>query len=221
MKWESELLQDNFGAAMATCLAFNRLYPESVLADQSLMTLGRGLAAKGDFAKAVDVYGQVLKLQNPISAAEAQFRIGETLQKQAEEAAKAADATNSKWGGSGLNDATDLQNRMGSAIAAYRKTFESYPESSFAAEALGKVVRHYVDTSDFAQAASLLENVFANYPDAAFLDEMLLLWAKVAYKLGDAEMSKAKLSQLLYDYPSSKYVSEAQKKLAALEGAQK
>jgi TolA-binding protein len=217
MKWESELLQDNFSAATATCLAFNRLYPESVLADQALMTLGRSLTQKGSYKDALDVYGRVLQLQNPISAAEAQFRMGETLQKQAEEAAKAADATNSKWGAGGLNDATDLQNRMGPAIAAYRKTFESYPESSFAAEALGKVVRHYVDTSDFAQAAALLENVFANYPDAAFLDEMLLLWAKVAYKMGDAEMSKAKLRQLVFDYPSSKYVSEAQKKLAALE----
>ena len=221
LKWQSELLQDNFAAATATCLAFNRLYPESVLADQALMTLGRGLAEKGEFARAVDVYGQVLKLQNPISAAEAQFRIGETLQKQAEAASAAADETNSKWGAGGLNAATALQNRMGPAIAAYRKTYESYPESAFAAEALGRVVRHYTDTEDYAQAGALLENVFANYPDAAFLDEMLMLWAKVAYKMGDAEMSKAKLRQLIFDYPASKHVGEAQKKIAALEGTQK
>jgi TolA-binding protein len=106
---------------------------------------------------------------------------------------------------------------MGGAIAAYRKTFETYPESSFAAEALGRVVRHYVDTEDFAQASALLENVFSNYPDAAYLDEMLMLWAKVAYKMGDAEMSKAKLRQLVFDYPSSKFVSDAQKKLSAME----
>jgi tetratricopeptide (TPR) repeat protein len=80
LKWESELLQDNFTAATATCLAFNRLYPESILADQALMTLGRTLAQKGQYQEAVDVYARVLQLQNPISAAEAQFRIGETLQ---------------------------------------------------------------------------------------------------------------------------------------------
>lgn len=217
LKWESELLQDNFAAATATCLAFNRLYPESVLADQALMTLGRSLTQKGAYKDAVDVYSRVLQLQNPISAAEAQFRIGETLQKQAEEASAAADESNSKWGVSGMNAATALQNRMAPAIAAYRKTYESYPESSFAAEALGRVVRHYVDTEDYAQAAALLENVFANYPDAAFLDEMLMHWAKVAYKMGDLEMSKAKLRQLVFDYPSSKHVSEAQKKLAAME----
>jgi TolA-binding protein len=159
----------------------------------------------------------VLLLQNPISAAEAQFRIGETLQKQAETASAAADETNSKWGAGGMSAATSLQNRMGPAIAAYRKTFETYPESSFAAEALGRVVRHYVDTEDFAQASSLLENVFSNYPDAAYLDEMLMLWAKVAYKMGDAEMAKAKLRQLVFDYPSSKFVGDAQKKLSAME----
>lgn len=217
LKWESELLQDNFDAATATCLAFNRLYPESVLADQALMTLGRGLSEKGQYAQAVEVYGQVLKLQNPISAAEAQFRIGETLQKQAEDAAAATDATNSKWGAGGYNPVTELQSRMGPAIAAYRATYQRYPESSFAADALGRVVRHYVDTEDFAQAAALLETVFADYPDAAFLDEMLMHWAKVAYKMGDAEMSKTKLRQLIFDYPSSTYVSEAQKKLAAME----
>lgn len=217
LKWESELLRDDFAAATATCLAFNRLYPESVLADQALMTLGRTLSQKAQYEDAVDVYSRVLQLQNPISAAEAQFRIGETLQKQAEEASEAADETNSKWGAGGLVAKTSLQSRMGGAIAAYRKTYQTYPESSYAAEALGRVVRFYVDTEDFAQAAALLENVFADYPDAAFLDEMLLHWAKVAYKMGDVEMSKAKLRQLVFDYPGSKHVAEAQKKLAAME----
>ena len=104
-------------------------------------------------------------------------------------------------------------------LVAVDELFEDagLPSRQYAAEALGRVVRHYTDTEDYAQAGALLENVFANYPDAAFLDEMLMLWAKVAYKMGDAEMSKAKLRQLIFDYPSSKHVGEAQKKLAAME----
>ncbi|MFN5869164.1 MAG: tetratricopeptide repeat protein, partial [Akkermansiaceae bacterium] len=98
LKWESELLKNDFTSAMATCLAFNRLYPESVLADQALMTLGRSLADRGEYKQAVDVYGRVLQLENPISAAEAQFRIGEVLTKEAEELTAAADEHNSKWG---------------------------------------------------------------------------------------------------------------------------
>jgi len=217
LKWESELLKDDFDAATATCLAFNRLYPESVLADKALMTLGRSLTDKEQFEKAVDVYQRVLELENPISAAEAQFRIGETLQKRAVDSIEKADAHNSKWGRAGLTKATALQNAMGPAVAAFRKTYELYPESSYAAEALGRVVRHYVDTEAFAQAADLLESVFNDYPDAAFLDEMLILWANVGYRMGDNETAKSKLRKLIFDYPTSKFVTEARKKLAGLE----
>ncbi len=218
LKWEGELLKNDFTSAMATCLAFNRLYPESVLADQALMTLGRSLADRGEYKQAVEVYGRVLELENPISAAEAQFRIGEVLTKEAEDLTAAADEHNSKWGKAGLNAATALQTRMAPAINAYQKTYQTYPESSFAAEALGRVVRHYVETDSFAQAAGLLESVFDEYPDAAFLDEMLLLWANVAFRMDDTATAKAKLQQLLFDYPTSQYVAEARKRLSAFEG---
>jgi TolA-binding protein len=218
LKWESELLKDDFESASATCLAFNRLYPESVLADQALMALGRSLVDRGDYAKAVVMFGKVLQLQNPISAAEAQFRIGEALQKDAEKKAEAADAHNSKWGKLGLNKSTAVQNLMDPAIAAYRRCYDLFPESSFAAEALGRVVRHYVDTENFAQASELLQSVFKDYPDAAFLDDMLMLWANVAFRMGDNELAKAKLRQLVFDYPASEHLDEAQRKLAGLEG---
>jgi len=218
LKWESELLRDDFDSASATCLAFNRLYPESVLADQALMALGRGLVDRGDYAKAVAAFTKVLQLQNPISAAEAQFRIGEALQKDAEKKAEAADAHNSKWGKLGLNKATAVQNLMEPAMAAYRRCYGLFPESSFAAEALGRVVRHYVDTENFAQASELLQSVFKDYPDAAFLDDMLMLWANVAFRMGDSELAKAKLRQLVFDYPGSEHLEEAQRKLAGLEG---
>jgi TolA-binding protein len=188
-----------------------------VLADQALMTLGRSLTDRGEYDQAVDVYGRVLELENPISGAEAQFRTGEALAKKAEEQSEADDEHNSKWGKAGLSKETALQNRMGAAINAYRRTYERYPESSFAAEALGRVVRHYVETENFAQAADLLESVFSDYPDAAFLDEMLLLWANVGFRMGDNETAKAKLQQLIFDYPTSKHVGEARKKLAGLE----
>jgi TolA-binding protein len=221
LKWEGELIKDDFTAATTTCLAFNRLYPESVLADQALMTLGRSLVDRGDFEQAVSVYGRVLQLENPISGAEAQFRIGEALQKQAQDKIESEDAHNSKWGKAGLSKATALQNAMGGAIAAYRKTYQNYPESSFAADALGRVVRHYVDTEAFAQAADLLESVFNEYPDAEFLDEMLMLWAKVAYRMGDLAMAQTKLRQLIFDYPTSSQAGEARKMLSGLKSESK
>ena len=217
LKWESELLKDDFDSATATCLAFNRLYPESVLADQALMTLGRGLTDKGQYTQAVEVYQKVLALENPISAAEAQFRIGVALEEKAVRETEESDEHNSKWGIAGLSKATAMQNRMSPAINAYRKTFQTYPESSFAADALGRVIRHYVETDNFAQAANLLESVFADYPDAEFLDEMLLLWANVAFRMGDNNTAKAKLQQLIFDYPTSEHVADARKRIAGLE----
>ena len=213
-KWEAEFLKKDFNGATKTCKAFNEMYPESVLADQALMTLSRTLFERGDYEEAVLSYKSVLGLKNPISAAEAQFRIGEVLEKQAEESAK--DETNSKWSTEGQGK-TALQQKMGAAVRAFRDTFEKYPESPFAAQALGKVVRHYVESDDFSQASDLLERVFSDFPDAPFLDEMLMLWAKVAHRMNDMEMAVTKLRQLTFDYPSSKFNAEAKKKLAGLE----
>jgi tetratricopeptide (TPR) repeat protein len=215
LKWEAEILKDDFQAATATCQAFNRLYPQSVLADQAMMTLSHALAEKGDFAEAVASYQRVLELQNPISAAEAQFRIAEVMQKQVE--AQFKDEHGSRWTEGGRDAATAKHRAMSGAIGAYRKTYETYPESPYAAKALSEVVRFYVDTEDFAEASELLEKVFADFPDAAFLDEMLLLWAQVGFRVGDNELAEQKLRQLVFDYPSSKHVGEAQKKLAALK----
>jgi len=215
LKWESEILKENYPAATATCQAFNRLYPQSVLADQALMALSRALAEEGQFAEAVKSYQRVLALKNPISAAEAQFSVGQVLQKQVEVAF--AKEHNSRWSDKGRSAATAKQRAMGAAIAAYRKTYQTYPESAFAAKALSNVVRFYVESEDFAQASDLLEHVFSDFPDAAFLDEMLLLWAKVGFRMGDNEVARKKLRQLIFDYPSSKFVAEAQKKLNALK----
>jgi len=217
IKWECEILKEDFEAATATCQAFNRLYPQSVLADQALMALSRALVVKGDYDKAVASYKRVLALKNPVSAAEAQFRIGEVLAKKVEVAF--ADEHNSKWTSQGLDAKSAKQRAMSGAIAAYRQTYQAYPASAFAAKALQQVVRYYVDTEDFAQASDLLERAFADFPDAPFLDELLLHWAQVAYRMGDTALAKAKLQQLVFEYPSSSHVAEARKKLAALKAS--
>jgi len=218
LKWESEILKEDFVAATATCQAFNRMYPQSVLADQALMALSRTLAEQGEFAEAIASYRRVLALENPVSAAEAQYRIGEVMQRQVE--IEFADQHNSRWTQQGLSAASARQRALSGAMAAYRQTYQAYPESPFAASALRQVVTHYVQTEDFEQADDLLEQVFADFPDAPFLDEMLLMWAQVAYRMGDGEMAQAKLRQLIFDYPSSQHVDEAQRRLTALRGGE-
>lgn len=216
LKWESELLRDDYAAATAACLAFNRLFPESVLADLALMTLGRSLTEQAEFERAVEVFQKVLALENPISAAEAQFRTGVALQAKAERDAAAAGEHGSNWTAKGFSPITALQARMAPAMAAYRRTYEIYPESPFAADAIGRVVRHHVETENFRSAADLLESIFADYPDASFLDEMLLLWANVAFRMNDNATARAKLQQLIFNYPTSPHVAEARSRLTAL-----
>ena len=213
-KWEAEFLKKDFKSATTTCRAFNTLYPESILADKALMTLSKTLFERGDYDEAIESYQSVLQLKNPISAAEAQYRIGEVGEKAAQEQNK--DSANSNWTTEGQGQSMLLK-AMGASIAAYRQTFEKYPESPFAAKALGKVVRYYVDSNDVSQASDLLERIFSDFPDAPFLDEMLLLWAQVAMGMNDRGMAAEKLRQLTFDYPSSKHNAEAKKKLAGLE----
>ena len=69
----------------------------------------------------------------------------------------------SRWTEAGRVAATERHRAMGAAIAAYRKTYQAYPESAYAAKSLSEVVRFYVDTEDFAQASDLLEQVFADF----------------------------------------------------------
>ncbi len=215
-KWEAEFLKKDFEAATETCKAFNDLYPESVLADKALMALSRTLFERGDYGEAVASYESVLELKNPISAAEAQFRIGEVQEKQAR--AETKDAANSNWTTGGQKQSM-LLSAMGKAVGAYRATFENYPESPFAAEALGKVVRYYVEAQNVSAASDLLDRVFTDFPDAPFLDEMLMLWAKVAIQTNETAVAIQKLRQLTFDYPSSTFINEAKSKLSALEKA--
>lgn len=213
LKWESEFLKSDFAAATETCKAFSRLYPESVLADQALMTLGRTLVEQGRFEEAIQTYETVLSLTNPISAAEAQYRIGEAHEKQAKAATE--NATSSKWTAQGLSAASMLQGQMGPAIEAYTSTFNAYPESPFAAKAIEKVARYYADTSDFARAVDLFEKVSTDYPDAEFMDEILFMWGTMGIKMENNALVKEKLEQLIYNYPSSPRVAEARKILGA------
>jgi TolA-binding protein len=179
------------------------------------MTLSRTLAERGEHEEALKTYATVLQLKNPISAAEAQYRIGEVHEKIAKEATK--DETSSKWTAAGISDKTALQEKMGAAIQAYTRTYQSYPESPFAAKALEKVARYYADTNDYARAADLFEKVMNDYPDAKFIDEILFLWAQLGIKMDNSALAKEKLNQLIFNYPSSVRAPEAKKMLAALK----
>ena len=189
IKWNLSLESDDFAGALAACNLFSRLYPDSPMVDQALMGIGNVRLANKDYDKAISVFRQVLGLKTSESKGEAQFRIAQALE--------AIDVAMKRKG-------TSVQ-----AIQEYKRCAERYPESSFAGEALARLVDYYIEQNDIGQANSLLEQTFQDYPDAAFLDRMLLKWVLVAYRSGDYAKAREKCSLLIFGYPDSPYAAKA------------
>ena len=193
LKWELHLAADDFGSAMATCTTFNRLFPDSPFADQALMGIGKIRMDNKQYQDALLVFRQVLSLPKSQAKAEAAFRIAQATELQSGPEHKEA------------------------AVQQYKACAEHYPESEFAGAALAKLVDYYVETKDYSQANSLLEQVFQDHPDASFLDAMLLKWVLVAYRSGEVAKAYEKCSKLLLEYPESSYAAKAKQIMPQIE----
>ena len=193
LKWELHLAADDFASAMATCSAFNRFFPDSPFADQALMGIGKIRMDSKQYSDAMVVFRQVLALPKSLAKAEAAFRIAQATEFQAGPEHKEP------------------------AIQQYKACAERYPESEYAGAALAKLVDYYVETKDFSQANSLLEQVFQDHPDASFLDAMLLKWVLVAYRSGDVAKAYEKCSKLLLEYPESSFAEKAKQIMPQIE----
>jgi TolA-binding protein len=196
LKWNLEIVKEDFEAAITTCQLFNRLFPDSPIVDQALLGIGRIHQERGDWARALAVFQRVLALPQSLAKAEAQFRIAETVEAQ------------------GL--AASPPNQF-AAIPHYKQVAERYPDSQFAGEALGKLIDYHVLTKDYAQAEDLLNQIFQDHPDAQFLDAMLLKWVVVAYNMGNFQKAQEKCSQLLFEYPESPFAERAKGLLPRIE----
>ncbi len=210
LRWNLYLTMEDYKAAMATCNLFNRLYPDSPFVDQAMMGIADIRLEEGDYRGARGIYSQVLRLPNSLAKAEAQFRIAQLIEREAEEKAaqQAARTGETVAANAGLNE---------QAIQQYKLTAERYPESQYAGESLGKLVDYYLQSRDYTRANDLLEQIFEDYPDANFLDSMLLKWVYVAYRMGDYQKAKSKCTQLIFEYPASDHAAKAKKLLPAIE----
>jgi TolA-binding protein len=107
--------------------------------------------------------------------------------------------------------------RIAGAVPAYKLCAERYPDSPFAPQAIAKVIDYYVETKDFSQAGTLLDQVFVDYPDAPFLDSMYLKWTLVAYQSGDYVKARDKCQQLISEYPDSAHAAKAKEILPRIQ----
>ncbi len=197
LKWELYIVQEDYASAINTCQVFNRLYPDSPFVDQALLGIGRIRFDNKDYREATRVFEQILKLEQSLAKAEAQYMIAQCLEEQARQEHLARGLARSQF------------IIPEPAIRQYKECADRYPDSSFAGESLAKLIDYYIETKDYAQASDLLDQVFVDYPDADFLDSMLLKWVIVAYRMGDYEKAYEKCSQLVTEYPNSTHAKQA------------
>jgi TolA-binding protein len=220
LSWDLYLAKDDFQSAMATCEAFNLLYPESPMVSDALMGIAMVFKERGDFAQAKTVLRRVLGLPNSFAKAEAQYRIGEITETEGVLAAEAA----AKRGGRGAAaPAAPAAVEEGgtvvteAAMAEYKTCALRYPDSEYAGLSLGKVIDFHIQTKDYTIADDLLEQIFMDYRDEDFLDGMLLKWVIVAYRMGNLEKARDKCQQLIFEFPGSRYAPKGKSTLEKIE----
>jgi TolA-binding protein len=211
LKWLLHQEVEDYEQAVATIQLFHRMFPKSTLVDQALLSIASIKLEQQAYKEAIDIYRRVLAMEFSQARAEAQFMIAEAIVAEYKHGLDEAKSQGKEV------DAGAWDRTPEAAIIEYRKVARQFRDSEFAGRALGKEVRHYIDTKDLVQANETLERVFEDYPDAQFLDEMLLHWVTVSYQMGDYARAYEKCQQLLVEFPNSSYAKTAQKYLPRIK----
>ena len=203
VRWNLLLVKNQLNAAIATCRALVRRYPDTLLADRAFMQIANANMAKDTAASlqsALQVYQSIVALESSPLRAEAQFRIGEIMEKNARAAATG-----------------DRKPDFSSAMLAFKRCADAFPDSSFAGESIKKVIDYFISVRDYNRALETLDRVFQDYPDAPWLDEMLLKWGVVCHRLGNRADALAKFHRLLEEYPGGQAAKQAANFIKRLE----
>lgn len=191
MKWETQILKENFQDAIRTCAEFARRFPDSPVVEEAYLKIadiyfqqekGAGLG------QARGIYQNLLRSGSLPAQAQSAYRLALISQQ-----------TNS--------------GNPGAAIPLFQNVAERFPQSEFAGEALARVIDFHIEQSNYPVAQDLLEQVFADQPDAPYLDSMLMKWVALALRRGDFATAVQKSEQLLFDYPGSRFAARAQELL--------
>ncbi len=205
VKWDLQLVQGNLTDAIATCRQLVRLYPDTTLADRAFMQIGKARMEdkknSEGLRSAIQVFNAILTLPNSPLKAEAQYRIGEAIEQQIK-----------------INIANNPMQKadFSSAMVAFKRCAEAYPESAYAGDSFKKVIDYYISIRDYARCVETLERVFQDYPDAPWLDEMLLKWGVVLYRQGNRPAAIEKFQRLVEEYPGGQAAAQGQQFLRRL-----
>ena len=203
VRWNLLLVKNRLDAAIQTCKALVRKYPDTLLADRAFMQIANANREKDtpeSLHSALQVYNSIVQLETSPLRAEAQFRIGEIMETLAKRSVREGEKPD-----------------FSSAMVAFKRCADAYPNSSFAGESIKRVVDYFISIRDYNRAQETLDRVFQDYPDAPWLDEMLLKWGVVCHRLGNRAEAIAKFHRLLEEYPGGAPAKQAQGFLKKLE----
>ena len=202
-RWNLYLVKNRLNEAISTCRALVRRYPDTLLADRAFMQIANANRQKDtpeSRQTALQVYGSIISLEKSPLKAEAQFRIGEILEDEARQRVRPGQRAD-----------------FSSAMAAFKRCADTYPNSSYAGESFKRVIDYYISIRDYNRAQETLDRVFQDYPDAPWLDEMLLKWGVVCHRLGQREQAIEKFRRILEEYPGGSNAKRAADFLRKLE----
>ena len=203
VRWNLLLVKNKLDAAIATCRALVKKYPDTILADRAFLQIANANREKDtdeSRRSAIQVYNSIISMENSPLKPEAQFRIGEIMEQNARMAAK-------------FGSKPDFS----AAMVSFKRCADAYPNSSYAGESIKRVVDYFISIRDYNRAQETLDRVFQDYPDAPWLDEMLLKWGVVCHRLGNRAEAIAKFHRLLEEYPGGASAKQAQGFLKKLE----
>jgi TolA-binding protein len=195
VKWNLYLVQNELNAAIETCMALVRIFPDTDLVDLAFMNIARARAESDDIdekREALRVYARVIDLPESDQRAEAQYRMGEVTEEIIKMETKAG-----------------TQPNMAPAIAQYQRCADRFPNSPFAGEAFNKILNYHISLRDYTRSVELMDRIVQDYPDAPWLDRVLLQWGVVAHRMGQVGVAKQKFLQVLEEYPNGTAAAKA------------
>jgi len=171
--WDLYFASGDETAAAEACSKLIAAFPNSPLADDALLIMGK--AEKKNPHAAMSHFNRLVT-QYPDSdlAPEAQFLFAELKSKV------------------GAFD-----------VAAYEQCANKYPDSNFAAQSLLRLSEYYVENKDFARARDYLERVTLDFPDFNGLDKVTYMRGICAYRTGDVQLAYTLMHETIEKYPGT------------------
>ena len=197
--WRIYFAMDELNLALAMSQRLQREFPNSTFVDEAILQQAHVARKKGDLPRAINLYSNLVKLQQSPLKGEGQFGIGECYEEMA--------------GKEPADRAAPLYDR---AFEAYKRVYEQFPDSGRVGDAVAKMANFYYQRKDYARAIDVFEDVLDEHPDANFLDVILFNYGRCLYRLNRRGEAAQKFGILISDFPESPLATEAKKITEAL-----